>query len=477
MFSYNFKYELKTLVRSKWLLILFAVLFIVMLFAGYNGKQKVDKRVADIEKVAKSVEEKDKTMLSVLDSIKKGHNVNMSYWLLPNKPMNIGYSYPRVAAMRPQPLAFISRGQSDLFTHYVQPKAYGDSFLYNYTELANPIQLLFGSFDIAFVIIYILPLLIIAFSYNIFSSEKEYGSLRLIASQPVSIIQWVLHKLSLRFLWLTLLTIITIFITFLVNGYSFSENLAPFLKMLLLVVTYMLFWFSIVLLVNIYINNSAKNAVSLLAIWVMVILIIPAVVGQLSNTIYPVPSRTELIAEVRELREEVTKKQDKILDNFLRDHPEYADHSSTTNYSFWHKYLASQDLIEDEIKPIVNSYETQLEKQQDWIKNWQYVSPAIILQQSFNALAGTSTANYQNYRKQVSGFAKTWRDFFVPMLYKNQDFNANTYTKLPRFNYQSLIASSLTTQLVSLLVFTLFFIGISLLIFQKKLQKGTLINS
>ena len=54
--------------------------------------------------------------------------------------------------------AFIATGQSDLFSHYVEPTVTGDDLSLSYTEMTSPVQLLFGSFDLAFVIIYLLSL-------------------------------------------------------------------------------------------------------------------------------------------------------------------------------------------------------------------------------------------------------------------------------------------------------------------------------
>ncbi len=477
MFAHNFKYELKTLLRSKWLILLFITTFIVVFFAGYNGQQKVNRRAADIAKITKTVADSDQKMLQVLDSLEKGFEMNLSSWRSPQRPMTIGYSHPRVASMPPKPLSFISQGQSDLFSHYVQPRAYGDSFLFNYSELSNPVQLLFGSFDLAFVIIYIIPLIIIAFSFNIFSAEKEYGSLKLIASQPISIIKWTFQKIGIRYLWLVIITFLILIITFTVNGFDFSKNLSGFTSMFLLVLAYITFWFSIVFLVNIFVNNSAKNAVSLLAIWVVIILIIPATISQFGNSLYPVPSRTKLITEVREFKEEISKKQDKILDNFLRDHPEYADNGKGTNYSFWHKYLASQDIIEDELAPLVKTYEGQLKEQQNWVQKWQYFSPAIIVQQAFNSIAGTSTLDYQSYRQQVSTYTKEWRNYFVPMLYKNEKFSTEKYDNLPVFNFKNPESTSVPKALIPLFIFSLVIILIGVSVFKKKLKKGTIINS
>ena len=58
MFIHNFKHELKILLRSKWLVLLFFTLLAIILFAGYNGKLKVNKRFSDIEKINNTVEMK-----------------------------------------------------------------------------------------------------------------------------------------------------------------------------------------------------------------------------------------------------------------------------------------------------------------------------------------------------------------------------------------------------------------------------------
>ena len=44
-----------------------------------------------------------------------------------------------------------------------------------------------GRFDLAFVLIYLYPLLILALTYNLLSAEKEQGTLALALSQPVSL--------------------------------------------------------------------------------------------------------------------------------------------------------------------------------------------------------------------------------------------------------------------------------------------------
>lgn len=436
MLSYNFRYELKLLLRSRWIQLLSVILVLLFGFAALNGLHKVEKRKNDIAAAKSEVAESDAMMLKLLDSIERGMAVSASPWTIPTSPMAVGNYHPRVAAMAPQPMAYIATGQADLFTHYVKPTVSGDDAALNFTEMTSPVQLLFGSFDLAFVIIYLLPLLIIAFTYNVLSAERENGSLRLLASQPIRIQNWVFQKLGLRYFWLSILVISCLLVVFLILGINSFQEPFTFLMLLGLILAYMLFWFALAFLVNLWVGSSSKNAVALLGLWVLIVLLLPSVLNQIGNVVYPMPSRNLMINEMRSMKAEVAKRQDEILDNFLREHPEYVINDTTQNRSFYHRYMASQKLVREEMEPIINSYEEQLQKQQDWIGKFKWLSPAIMVQESLNRMAGTSTKDYEDFRKQVIAFASTWREHFMPFLYNNQQFSQEDYANLPAFNYE-----------------------------------------
>ena len=434
MFIYNFKYELKLLLRSLWIQLLLPLLVLLFVFAGYNGKQKVNKRTNDIIAAEALVKTSDEETLQTLHLIESGKELNISPWVTPTSPINVGNQNPRSAAMPANNMAFTATGQSDIYTHYVNPTVSGDDFALNLSEMASPIQLLFGSFDIAFVIVYLLPLIVIAFSYNILSEEREKGALRLLASQPISIRTWVLQKTGIRMFWISIMVSFSIAVTFLVNE---GTSLNGFIVLLATSVAYMLFWFSLAFAVNIQVGKSAQNAFVLLGFWILFVLIVPSVINQVSDVLYPVPSRSQLINEMREHKSEAEKKQDQILDNFLRDHPEYAINDDAKSKSFWHSYMASQKIVNEELQPLLSEFDTSLTERQKWVNNLQWLSPAILVQQDLNTRAGTSKADYENYRQQILNFSNAWRAYFMPMLYNNKKLTSSDFLKLPTFEYKA----------------------------------------
>ena len=443
MFLNILTYEFKLLSRSKWLLILFFTIALLIGFASLNGSKNVDKRLADIKEVEQEFFQKDSIMLGTLKKIENGETVALPYWQLPSQPMTVGNRYPRLAIMHPETLSFIATGQSDMYSHFISPKVYGNNFALDYSEMINPVQLLFGNFDIAFVLIYIIPLLIIAFTYNVLSKEKELGTLPLLASQPISTHWWLLQKMIIRFIIFTTLTILALILAIAVFSLEGLTNVNGVLGLLLLITSYNFFWFAIAYIVNIKINDSSKNALTLIGFWLFLVLVIPATINQIGNTLYPTPSRLKMINEIRFIKKENEEQQNEIMDAYLRNHPELAQGREKEQFGFWHNYFASEKVMEEKTKPLLLAYDMQLKKQQGLLMTFKFLSPAIVMQQALNKVSASSELHYNDFKKQVFEFSKQWRNYLTPMLFKEQMFTVKNYNELPAFMYENRIKNDI----------------------------------
>lgn len=438
MFSNTIKYELKQLQRRGWISTLAAVMLIFIGFAAYNTHAKVTQRTNDIEGAKEELKKNDKKMLDNIKKIEAGEDTGLPYWKLPTDPSVVGFRHPRLATMDASPLAILATGQSDMYSHFMKTSSYGDNFALDIAEISNPIQLLFGTFDLAFVFMFIIPLLIIAFTYNVLSKERELGTLRIIGAQPISISKWLGQKMFLRFAVFALISAVVFLMYLLIfSPQAFGAPLSVLLA-LLQILAYELFWFALAAVVNLRVNDSSKNAMTLIGFWLLIVLIIPVTVNQLSSSLYPSPSRLSMLNEIRQKNREVEKKQEEILDSYLRDHPELANTSDDKDYGFWHKYYASQDILKEQISPLIQKHESALENRQRITSMMKYLSPAIIFQESFTKLAGSSTQDYEHYKKQVIKYTDTWRGHIVPLLFSDVKYSAELYRKRPLFEYKSL---------------------------------------
>lgn len=465
------KYEWVTLVREKWIVILLVLFFSITLFAVRNGNEKVNDRIVSLKREQEKVIKLDAEFTAEIDSVtRKVKAPPKETWLDPRSLTNIAWDAPRVVAMEPLPLALISTGQSDLFTHYAKPKIYGEAYTLGFSELSNPVQLLFGSFDLAFVCIYLLPLLVLAFSYNILSADKESGVLKLTFSQPVSVYQWLLNKLLLRYVILSGIVIISIVISFIFYGIGLWDNFSVVSKLFGLVLLYMLFWFLAAFVVNLFGKSSGYNAVTLVSVWLTIVLLIPSVISQLSNSLYPVPSRINMIHQYRVVKAEADKNANEILKTYYRDHPELAPKDTTqeNQYAWILSYFASSELVNKSVKPILDTYDEALSKQQTWVDQLRFLSPAILVQNSFNELAGTSTAHYSDFRNQVIAFADVWKGYFKPRMFANELMRAEQMKDLPKHTYATAqVKSHYASDLTALLFFVLLVAAISWTVYKR----------
>lgn len=439
MIKHQFKYEWLTLKREKFFLILSSIFLVITLLAVRNGKEKVELREQNISLAKAEVDNYDRKASNAIDSINAGLKAVPESWLDPRSLSVYGQRGARVVAMEASPLAVLATGQSDLYTHTVKPKISAEAHTLGFSELSNPVQLMFGSFDLSFVIVYLLPLLILAFSYNILSDEKEQGIIRLTGSQPVSLYAWLISKVVFRFTLLSGVVIISIVVALLLGNVSIIDSASGVLQLLLIVVAYIFFWFLVSVVVNLRGGSSGFNAATLVGVWVVIVLMLPAFVSQFVNTFYPVPSRVNMIHEYREAQAESSKKTDQILRGYLNDHPDLApkDSTSKNQYSYWLGHFASASVISESVQPLVKATDDAIEKQQQWVGNLRYVSPAILTQDAINDLAGTSTAHYNDFRKQVITFSMQWREHFMPRMFANESMKASDIQNLPEYKYSA----------------------------------------
>lgn len=461
--------ELKQLYRNKWLLVLSGLIIFLFMYAGWNGKKSTQQRDQSIKLAMNEMKQQDALLLARLDSLKQGHKLNLPSWQYPTQATATGNYNPRIAAFPSGNLGFISIGQSDIFTHYVKPTINDDSISLSFTELSSPVRLLFGNFDLSFVLIYLLPLIVIAFCYNILSIEKESGSFRVVAANPVRIHRWLLQKTILRFLVMALIIMAGLTFSLLANGASLNSTA---LKFYLVVMLYALFWFSLCFMINLFGRSSEKNAITLLGLWIFLVLMVPSIISQLSASIYPMPSRTVLINEVRKAQAAADKEQDKILDDFLRDHPEIAvsrEADESTAYGWWQRYFASKEIVEKQMTPLLKKFDQKLVQQQKLARKLRFLSPSVMIQDVLSELAKTSTDHYRAYRQSVQGFTKKWKGFFIPMVYAEKEFTKEMVNKWPQFTFdESQVESRFTYNTTGLFIFPMLLILIGFVISRRR---------
>ncbi|WP_241129145.1 ABC transporter permease subunit [Achromobacter xylosoxidans] len=197
-FGMVLRHELRLLTRERALWLCGLLFLLLVGYAVFNGLLQTSQRDEAQAALARADAHNRASQLAQLQRIMDGSEAPTPFGN-PASPANMGGGLGAHYAIMPSvPLAPVALGQTDLFPS--QFKVTYDSkvnFIHN-NDIENPWHLLSGHFDLAFVVVYLLPLLIFALGHNLLSGEKEDGTLRLLLSQPLSLLTLISGKVVLR---------------------------------------------------------------------------------------------------------------------------------------------------------------------------------------------------------------------------------------------------------------------------------------
>ncbi len=344
-----------------------------------------------------------------------------------------------VATLPLQPLALTAVGQSDLYPPALMVSAGSrDSFFFS-DEIANPAHLLSGSFDLAFVLVFLYPLFIFVFTYNLISGEREQGTLALTAACPVSLRRVMAGKLLVRAgLPILLMLMLVMGGVALVVGGALLGTLPALLLLGIVVVVYGLFWAALATVINGLGRDSAYNALLLVAAWIGLLLIAPALINGWSEFRYPSPSRAEMVLAVRAAAIDADREHDAALARYQDEHGHQHGGEGLRRGDYRERTLrrlAVQQAATERVEAIMNAHDERLQQQHTLANRLAYLSPALLMYGALAEIAGTGPGRYQLFFDQVEDFHLRWRDFFISRARAEQWLTAAQYEQFPRFSF------------------------------------------
>ncbi|TKT89513.1 ABC transporter permease subunit [Dyadobacter frigoris] len=188
--------ETKNFLLGKTVLIGALCLVLFGIYGFYHGSQVIDRQQKTIDSVP---------------GVQKNH-LEQIVEHGTGKPVSSTAYYPFFFTTNPaSPWAKFAIGQRDVNPFMLKVKMLAiEGQLYD-SELTNPLTLLVGNLDASFVFIFLFPLLIIAFTYNVISEEQENGVWKIVRTTTDSISAAIFNKLLIR-LSVILITALLLFL-------------------------------------------------------------------------------------------------------------------------------------------------------------------------------------------------------------------------------------------------------------------------
>jgi ABC-2 type transport system permease protein len=328
---------------------------------------------------------------------------------------------PRIASLPLAPLAGVAVGQRQVlpqaFKLTTRPhKDEGSSM--DASEAAT------GAFDLSFILVFLLPLLVIGASFDMLSREREQGTLAMVLSQPIRLSAFIIGKTATRAVFVVGATLALSTLGIFVAGAQPGPHaVSSYLLFAVLTLVYALFWFAIALAVNAYGRSSAGNALTLTVLWLLLVVVVPGLTSIAIDSSMKGPSRSELISATREAARETDQRVKQLEGNHGK-----ASRPAT-------EALALEKEFEAEIAPVIAGFEARRVAEQHWIDRARFLSPAMLMNEGLNDLSGSGSLRHAHFVREVDRFHREWRNFFEVRVLRSEVLTNADYDAMPKFQW------------------------------------------
>lgn len=399
-------------------------------FAAFAGKTVVDQSLlAQQEFTAKY----ETSLEEWRESLAKIEQTGEAESPFDARPMNL-----RIPAVLPTaPLGDFAIGNAQLFPTATTISGWANpADLFTDYEFDNPTPLSLGSFDLTFVAVVLMPLLMIAASFDIMTGDRERGRARLIAVQAGHVAPSVWRRLALRngLLWMVFALSAIVAALLAPNGVDAGQRLAHFSAWLAIALIYGLFWFGAIGLASALLKRGETVASALFAAWAIFVFAVPAVGGAIAEASYPPPSRLAYLSEMRQGEVTAVRETADLTAGFLADHPEMTVSDEGVPGYFSSNFLANQQ-ARARTTPILEAFNNSREQRSTLVAGLQYVSPAMLADRSMTFVAGGDVDRKLTFQKQARSALDNLAERIGPAVVARQRISLSEYDMIPAFKF------------------------------------------
>lgn len=371
------------------------MLLLFALAAGYaalTGARWAEQRQATVDQaVAASDEVADLRRERFAKMVAEGETPNFD--LIYVTAAQFGAGLPNA------PLAALSAGQAEGYPAAANVSPFGDPgamFDAYATGLESPAVLAAGRFDLAFVIVVLLPLLLIAATYDFWSRDVENGSARFQLALPVRPVRLILTRAAVRGGSLLASTILIATAWLLVIG---TRDVGGLLAFALLVLAYGSFWIALTVVINLYVRASTTAALAAGTAWLALVVLVPAAGAAAADLLAPPPSA---MAHTNALR--IAGLEIRAANQAAASAAATADSGRAYPGTLWHR---RREIAQREARlgPIYDAHARTWQQHHGIANDLRFLSPAIVAQDALDRIAGTDADRALAFQAQARGFA------------------------------------------------------------------------
>ncbi|MBL4631134.1 MAG: DUF3526 domain-containing protein, partial [Paraglaciecola sp.] len=220
------------------------------------------------------------------------------------------------------------------------------------------------------------------------------------------------------------------------QGLNLALNFALNLTWLLLsITTYIIFWALVIALIFTLGKDSVFNTLSFVAIWLLLVVLIPASLQlYLGYKYQQQPALHATLQQRMVMNDGWDKPQQQMFSQFGLRYPAYQHFTLPDEAGNWEWYYAQQHMSDIAVEEQWQAYLQQNKQRFDELQSLSWLSPSLTLQLGFNQLAGTSSQAHLQYLQNVASYHQHIREYLYVHLYKALPVSQNSLSQYPRFS-------------------------------------------
>jgi ABC-2 type transport system permease protein len=294
------------------------------------------------------------------------------------------------------------------------------------SDLSNPAALQLGNLDFSFVLIYLFPLIIIAFSYNVISEEKEDETWKLLCIQSKNPWYIIFQKLIIRYVSIVGVLLLLLSIAMILFEIPLKQ---AFLATILISILYVSFWFLLISWIITWQKSSSYNAISLLSIWLFLNVVAPAFVNNFLLAKYPIPEALKTSMASRDgYHRKWDEDKESTMIKFYKHYPQFKKYKLPEKTFSWLWYYAMQQMGDDEASTYSSAMKLKLLQRENVSNITGYFLPSLHIQLQLNNLANSGLQNQLEYLDSISSFHEMKRIYFYPKIFENRPVSEENWS-------------------------------------------------
>ena len=425
-------HEQLNFVRRGPALVALGLLVAAFTYAGWSGDRWRDAQLDNLEVFETRTLDNLQEWRTQLADIEAGNVEATPY---DANPMSI--LFPAVLA--PASLADFAVGHADLHPASAEISTWRNlSTVFGRYQFDNPTTLSSSSFDVAMVVIVLMPLLMIAVSFDVLASERSRGSLAMVLAAPVELPQLVWTRLVFRNALIWLAAGAAMLVLAVVNDAG-GDRVARLGIWLVVTLLYAFVWFALIAYCVARFRTATSTAGSLVGLWLLFTLALPATIATLAESLYPTPSRLAFLSEIRTAQGETNRNLAELTAGFLMDHPEMSVGDESVP-SYYRAAFLSNEAARETTRPIVESYESARAGRERTVSWAQFLSPAVIAQRLLHLSAGADLERQHRFQSQVKASLADLAGAIGPAIVSQNRVSLSEFDRLEPFEFEDVSA-------------------------------------